>query len=324
MNLLQSQNAAPDRTASARGPRRRHVALVTGAVLVGTTLTLTGCAPHGAIAASGAHAERAVHLDLPAENVDQWVLPLDDFVLGNTKNADYARNLLVEPCMERAGYSWKVPRRDTSATDGASWNRVERRLVNPTLAAEWGFHLAPSPDTTLDALQAFIARADAVGPTESAQVAECVLASHAELPPLTASAQLGASDASQAYSGALTDPAVRAAAEQWRSCMAPAAVSDLPASPEEFPSQSVVSEFDIQLDVSHTPPSVSRAEIALATFEARCEVSSGYQAALYGAEWDRQVTLLQRDAVALGRVKEQLDAYDARVRAVISTHAPEH
>ena len=256
--------------------------------------------------------------------MDQWVLPLDSYMVGNTKNADYAQNLLVAPCMEQAGYSWDVPYRDTTATDGPSWNAVERRLFTPAIAEQWGFHLAPSSDTTLGALKDFIAKANAVPAAESAQVTKCVVASRKELPPLTGSAQLGASYASQAYSAALEEPAVRAAAERWQTCMVPAGVSDLPTSPEEFPSPSVVSKFDIELDVSATPPTVSPAEIQLATFEATCEADSGWLTSLYHAEWDGQAALLRKNADALQRSKAQLDRYEARVQEVISTHAPKH
>lgn len=302
-----------------RGPRAALVC----AVVVAAAVALTGCSTSGA-GAERHGGGRAGSKDLPAQNIERWVLPLDAYLVGNTKNSDYAQSLLVQPCMERSGYSWDVPYRDTTATDGPSWNSVERRLFTPALAERWGFHLAPSPDTTLGALKVFIARANAVPPAEAAVVSKCVIASRKELPPLSGAAQLGAGYASEAYSGALTESAVKAAAKKWRTCMTPAGVSDLPATPEQFPSPSVVSEFSIQLDLSNTPPRVSPAEIRLATFEAKCETSSGYQSALYRAEWTGQVRLLRRNADALERSKKQLDQYDARVQKVISSHAPKH
>lgn len=300
--------------------RRPHLkSVTTGAtILVAASLALTGCS------AATTHGKTTTASDLPAKNINQWVLPLDSYVVGNTKNSDYAENLLVEPCMAKAGYSWNVPYRDTSATDGPSWNSTERRLFNPAIAAKWGFHLAPSPDTTLASLKAFITTANAVGPVESAAVTKCVVASRKELPPLSGAAQLGSSYASQAYDGAVSDETVKAAASKWRTCMIPAGISDLPNTPEQFPSASVVSEFSIKLDLSHTPPVVSPAEIKLAKFEAACEVDTGYQAALYKAEWGRQVSLLNKNADALQRSKAQLDKHNAQVLKVISTHAPQH
>ena len=316
MNLFESASESSRGAATKASPPFRKTVTVIGGIVFASTLTLTGC--------SAAATHTATSSGLPAKNINQWVLPLDSYVVGNTKNSDYAQGLLVEPCMEKAGYTWNVPYRDTSATDGPSWNSAERRLFNPAIAQKWGFHLAPSPDTTLEALKSFIASANAVGPAESAAVTKCVVDSRKELPVLSGAAQLGSSYASQAYDGALTDAAVKAGASKWRTCMAPAGVSDLPNTPEEFPSPSVVAKFNIKLELSHTPPSVSPAEIKLATFEANCEVTSGYQAALYKAEWDRQVTLMNKNADDLQRAKSQLDKHNTQIVKVISTHAPKH
>ena len=64
-------------------------------------------------------------------------------------------------------------------------------------------------------------------------------------------------------------------------------------------------------------------EIRQATFDARCQASSGYLRALYDAEWERQIPLLRDNADALERVKAQNAAYENRLAQIIGDHAPE-
>jgi hypothetical protein len=257
--------------------------------------------------------------------MNQWVLPLDNYIVGNTDASDYASGLLVEPCVEKAGYSWNEPYRDITAGNGASFNSADRRLFDPTIAKQWGYHFAPSPDTTLAAANAFNAAANSIGPVEQTAVTKCILQSRKTLPALSGSAQIGSNYASEAYDAAVSDAAVKSAATKWRTCMVPAGISDIPDSPEDFPSASVSARFGLgHLVLSSTPPAVSSAEIKLATFDANCEESSGYLPTLYKSEWDHQVTLMSKNADALDRAKTQLDKYNALVQKVISTHAPKH
>jgi hypothetical protein len=298
---------------------RLNPLVLAGATLIAASLALTGCS------AGSTHTAATAVPNLPQKNIDQWVLPLDNYIVGDTKASDYAGNLLVAPCVEKAGYSWNQPYRDITAGNGASFNSVGRRLFNPSIAEKWGYHFAPSPDTTLAAANAFNASANAISPAEQTVVTKCIVQSRKTLPILSGSALIGANYASEAYDAAVSDSAVKAAASKWRACMVPAGISDIPATPEDFPSASVTSRFGLgRLVLSNTPPDVTPAEIKLATFDANCEESSGYLPALYKTEWDHQVTLMSKNADALDRAKTQLDTYNAKVQKVISTHAPQH
>lgn len=274
---------------------------------------------------SGQHvAAPSASLGLPQKNEAQWVMPLDQYMLGDTRSVDYAQNLLVEPCMKKAGFSWSVPWRDTTATDGPSWNAVDVKLFNVDLATKWGYHLAPTADPSWASWRAFAeSKVTLAEPEEQALIA-CVASARKTLPVLPGSAQLANGYEAASFTGAKTDPTVIAAEKRWAKCMLPQGVSDLPRSPEDMPSPSLTAKFTIRLETSAVVPNVSTGEISVATADAKCRVSSGYQTAFYNAEWNRQAVSLQGNADALQRARDEIAANAAATAKIIALHAPVH
>ena len=330
MTFLHKAPLSPETT-----DRGRHAALVTvaasvtlilgSALLSGCSMTNTSSAPSAQPFPNATSAPSSAGTSgLPDKNIEQWVMPLDQYSIGDSKTSDYAENLLVQPCMEKAGFTWNVPWRDVSGTDGPSWNAVHIRLTNLNLAKEWGYHLAPTNDTSLRAWIAFVQEKSNIGASEETAVTKCIFAARKTLPVLPGNAQLADGYALAAWEGAQKDSAVLATASKWHECMIPAGVSDLPDNPEDMPSLSVRQRFNIKLSVSPNPPVVSKPEKVMAAKDESCRLSSQYSKVFYDAEWDRQAKLVQKNADALQRVKAMLTANRAAVTEVISSHAPSH
>ena len=73
-----------------------------------------------------------------------------------------------------------------------------------------------------------------------------------------------------------------AAAEKWRKCMAPKGIPDLPKTPTE-PAPSLMKKFG--MDGDSAPANPRGEEIAMATFDAQCRASSGWDEAEYSSAW---------------------------------------
>jgi hypothetical protein len=311
-----------------------HKILAAVSILVIGSTTLTGCTADDTSGPSleafpNATGASSADVDdvpgLPEKNIDQWVMPLDQYsTISDDKASVYAENLLVQPCMEAAGFSWNVPWRDLHATDGPSWSAAGSRISNLDLAQKWGYHLAPATDASFTANRAFFDEKSSIGAAEDRAFTKCILAARKVLPLLPGSTQVASGYVMAAWQGAMKEAAVVAAAARWRECMIPAGIPDLPEIPGEMPSPSVVQRFTITFVKSTEPPTVSEGEIALATQDENCLRSSRYSKTFYDAEWDRQVKLAAQNADALERVKVMLAKHDAAVAEVISSHAPNH
>ncbi len=313
---------ASNRSVSAAAATRLLVAVsVAGMVLTGCTMQAAPSSQHSPSASSASSSGR---ISLPSKNLEQDTLPLNKFMLGDTKNSDYAENLLIEPCMVKAGFDWNVPWRDVHSNDGPSWNDAHVRVFTLALAKQWGYRLAPSPDTSLTALRSFQREKATISDAEKVALTSCLSKARKELPILPGSAQRATAFAQAAYQGALKDKSVVSAAAAWKKCMIPAGISDLPDLPTRMPSDSIVSRFGIRFEVSNIAPQVSQAEITLATTDFECRDKAGYEQALYDAQWSRQAILLADNADELNRVAAEISKNASAVMAVIASHAPSH
>jgi hypothetical protein len=285
------------------------------AILVGALL-LSGC-----VAAS----ERP--LTLPQKNIDRWVNPLDQFVPHEQVAAGYAELLLNSKCMRASGYDWNPPWRDVYADWGPSWNDAQRRLFTVALATRYGYHEAPSGyQAAGDQWAAFMATdADHNAPGEQRALSGCVKESRSQLADPGPDINLAMS-----YIGTVLDEVtarseVIRAAERWHECMRPYGVEDLPESPARMPTHAIMKKFGLSSAPggsaqSGTGPSAE--EITLATADAECRVSSGYDDAAYAAEWDASVTFYRDNADALERARAAIRKNEQLVKLVISQNAP--
>lgn len=248
----------------------------------------------------------------------QWSLPLDPYIRTpvDVVVTDYAENLLVEDCMAGRGVDWPIPRVDVNALTSETTSPSGRLILTPDLARRYGYHDDPVlPEAVTVQMMQLNSRA--LDPSESAALDACIVEARQTLP-LPAVDQIGAQLANQALGAASQDTKVQAAAENWRTCMVPAGVSDLPEAPygddEGMPTPSLIAAYALEEPTSTAGPQ----EIATAVTDADCRASSGYDDALYAAEWQQQASALAENTDVLTREGEANTAYLDAARRIIA------
>lgn len=286
------------------------------AITVSAGLLLSGCSVVSTSAAE---------LDLPAKNVDQWVMPLDQYapLESDITNANYAENLLVDTCMTEAGFEWDVPWKDISATSETR-NAAGMRLFTVALAKKWGYHAAPSSDPNRAAQLQFAKDHSQISePTHDALLV-CLGGIRKEHPILSGKTQAAFGLAGPIWEAASEDRAVLEAAAKWRACMLPAGLADLESDPKLMPSPSLLEKFGFGSGDGEDPqtPKASPEELAIATMDAECRLSSGYTQAFYDAQWDRQVKVMAENQDDLVRAAAEIAKVRADALEVITANAP--
>lgn len=281
--------------------------LALAAVVAVANVALSGC---------GTDAPSAT-ANMPAKNIDQWAMPLDDYQEADPEAASYAELLVDRPCMEQAGYAWNVPFKDSSAKSPTR-NAVGRRIFTKSIASNYGYHLAPAGSEDTPEWQAFKSTTNSIGKTEFDKLRECQTKARRVIPVVDDQSNYTAELVSSAIAKATRSDAVAKATAAWRECMLPVGVPDLPESPTRMPSPALVAAYNI------TDPS-SRAtsdETRIAQADYQCRVSSGYRRSIYDAEWDAQAQLLKDNADQLERNRAILQRANRQVAKTIAANAP--
>lgn len=262
--------------------------------------------------------ESQVEIDLE-KNRDRWALPLDEFHGLNYSISDYAEALLIEECMLDEGFAYPVgePKRLDSPPE-PTLNDAYRRLFDEEIAAEFGYGGPPVEPV----IASLTPEERAAIESEEGQAAfdRCVNQARDELP-LPPDRDLVESLASAAYSSAIASEEVLDAAKEWRECMASTGISDLPANPEEMPTESLRAAWGKPPggeDQAYQPPTT--AEIEVAVQDARCQETSGFAQTFYDAEWDAQMEMLTDNEDALMRLKAANDAHAELVEEILTSH----
>lgn len=268
----------------------------------------------------------------PEQDRAEWLMPLDAYIGPSTTRLTYAEELLIEPCLQAAGFEGvEVPWRDVDAATNALESQPVRAF-DLTDARARGYHVAPTDDPGATAWRTYSTTVFA-DPVFDARMrcGDQVLTEHPELAQddLTSSIAIRLGDA--AFSEARRDDRVLDTADEWRSCLIDADVFEtgpfatealaetLPRSPAGMPTIDMAAEFG-----SDDPSSpISSDEIRLATADAACRESSGYLEALYQAEWQRQLTVPHDYGEVLAQVDvEGIAAATRTVERVLETRTP--
>ena len=227
---------------------------------------------------------------------------------------DYARDLLAQRCLE--GVIDYTP----ISPDLVSpfWEeRTGQRLFNEELAAQWGYSATRVNPLSGGPLPA----GTEVTPAISDAMHECGRQTDERLgqPPQ----QLLGGREEAGWDAASTSDEVQASAEQWRSCMAPAGVIDLPSSPDQMPSPSVLTPGsmvpdaagNLQADASVAP---SAREIEVAVLDAQCREESGFTATMLRVRAEAELEAIGRNLEAFDAVREDYQQYARGVDDVIA------
>ena len=311
--------------------RRRQLAgtvAMLGTVVV-ATLFLTGCGA-GSLSTSPLSAAALAKLDLPSKDRSNWVLPLDEYGFASTiPIMDYAENLLVSECLQEAGFRWPiapVPLEDSDYVTNTTTALGIRRF-DSDIARTWGYH-DPDADARIPRI-ANMLRMNGIArsqPGFDAMFTACLTEVRKEHPlTVLEYSNFVAGGANQAYTAADHDPAVRAAAEEWRECLADGDYGGAPSNPNEMPTTEMRASARIPEpsngDGAPQPP-ITKAEIELATADALCRESSGWAQARYDAEWDGQASFVAANDDRLADDREAWLSHRVELLEVVATHAP--
>jgi hypothetical protein len=273
-------------------------------------LLLTGCSAN----------DSGPQLDLPEKNITQAVMPLDQYMQPISDKVPYARALLIQPCMDSAGFQRSVPWQDISKLD-----QPLRRSFTSEVARTYGYHSPKVIDPTVEAWTTYSFKQ--FSPSEQTAFDKCFTSIEDKLPELTPQEMnLAAGMTSNSYESSFQDPKVIASAKAWHTCMQPQGIIDLPETPRKMPTPSMVKQFGLDAGSDSEPTAVptkaSPKEQALASADVDCREKSGYGKALYDTEWNLQVKLIQKNGAALQRVEARMHKLDKIVDTIITEHAP--
>ncbi|MDM7884349.1 hypothetical protein QUG92_04470 [Curtobacterium sp. RHCKG23] len=270
-------------------------------------------------------------------DLDTWSMPLDGYVGPAVDTMSYAEELVAAPCLERLGIDGAPPwatvsglRALSEADDSGVRGNVAPALATtkpllPALVERRGYHAISTIGANVQARRAWANSPDrtaAIAAAPEGAVEACwrharqalgtnergVEQSTAVAERLTA---LAAADARQ-------DPSVIATTGGWHRCMSTAGLVDLPETPSDLPSQSMLMDYGLNFREG----TITDAETALAEHDVACQESSGYRRALYDAQWSRLLHVTASDAAVLDAVRPDQVAVAERVAATIERLAP--
>jgi hypothetical protein len=222
--------------------------------------------------------------------------------------------------MAKAGYEYPVswepsPPRSRTFTDYGT------KLFSVSLAKEFGYQPEPTDDALSRILRSNTEAANKlVTPTWDKQLTSCLEQARAS--------DLGIEQDPQHYNGLWIDVSqtvrqtdeMRKLANDWRSCMSKAGVPDLPATPDEMPTDSLRAAFGSAPAVVDS--GASQRELDVATADAECQRSTRYVNTLYDRMWDGQLRVLREHLDELEANRRLIERNAKKAAKVIDMYAP--
>jgi len=229
-----------------------------------------------------------------------WSLPFDRVYGGPLLRLQvYASDILVDQCMSNAGFDDFEVLTISSAPFPETQPHGNATLFNVEIAQKYGYRMAPDPgykpsrenidlhgggyyDNKPEAFKNQLytcqdeVQLELSGPRPTAEV------------PVDEGGNIPIESQLNRFTVDTSSPQLQEAAAQWRTCMAPQGIADLPQEPwateirREMP-ESLQTRLNFQLTGQ---PSAD--EIAVATADAQCRESSGWTSLLYEATWNQQ------------------------------------
>lgn len=235
---------------------------------------------------------------------ETWALPLDPLFASPMERLRlYAHDLLAQACMAEAGFNDYEILTTPSAPYPATRPHGNGTLFNVAIAQAYGYRMAPDPGYKPSWEKIDLGGGsywDSKPAAFREQLDRCNDEIHPRLfgEPGTQRLDPGINEEDSFLSRLnrftvdTSSPELQAAASQWRDCMAPQGIADLPEEPwtptirSEMP-PSLQTRFDY-----HPTGDPSADEIAVATADAQCRESSGWTHLLYEATWDQQAAFI--------------------------------
>ncbi|MGY2074842.1 hypothetical protein [Blastococcus sp. SYSU DS0828] len=220
----------------------------------------------------------------------------------------YARDLLLRQCLDGIAEFQVVP--PSSRSDPGFDSRTGQRIFTEEIAAEWGYQLPPR------SIPVVRPDAETWTPAVEEKGLRCGERTRERLglPPERLLNEIE----SAGWAALEASDEVTIAAEEWRACMAPAGVMDLPDRPHEMPSESVVAQMS-PAQQDQPPGSIvpSARERDIAVMDARCREEADVDGAELRARADAELAAIGRDIDGFESVRRDYQEYNAKLDQVI-------
>ena len=263
---------------------------------------------------------------------ETWALPFDPLFHSEMSRLQlYAHDLLMHQCMSNAGFDDYEILNDPTTPYPQTRPHGGGTLFNVTIAQAHGYRMAPDPSykPSRDQMdlgggsyhdtkpQSFRDQLDICYEEARLRLFEPVPSASLEPPPSMNVEDTFLSRLNR-FVVDTSSPELQNAASQWRVCMAPQGITDLPEQPwgtagdEPLP-PSLQTRFDYW--PTGTP---SADEIAVATVDAQCRESSGWTHLLYEATWNQQAAFITAHQTDVDAYLAQIEQTTEEMRAIIA------
>lgn len=222
----------------------------------------------------------------------------------------YARDLLAERCLEGVVQYNAV---DPSAEESLIDRRTHQLQFDEEIAQQWGYPVLRLPVTADSAVP------DDVEITTEIHEKMVACGQKADERLGVVPERLLSGIESAGWNAVAGDDRVEDASEAWVSCMAPVGVIDLPDTPDQMPSASVVKPpVDSAGNIIDAQVALSEREREVAVADARCRVESGYTAAVLQARVDAELAAIGRDPEGFEASRHDYEEYAAGIDEVVA------
>lgn len=291
---------------------------IAGAAAVLAAATLSACSVQDSAGPA---------IELPTKNINQWRMPLDQYLPPSWDPTTYATQLLTKECMDGTQYDWPLPALTVDPPRGESWNAVGRKLFTPELARKYGYGNSPEhivPESERAAFDAFSAAANGLDDAGAAAFDRCWAKAAKRVGAQTDPTEFAQSLQDVGQPSAADTETLTAAERRWQRCMEPAGIAGLPASPEDMDPTVFLppSEQSARVDTADGAPVPAR-EREVALLDATCQESSGWVRAAYSSEWNVQAEQVRAHADELERFLIRTKTQHDHAMQIIAEHSPE-
>ncbi|QPL04572.1 MULTISPECIES: hypothetical protein [Actinomyces] len=244
-------------------------------------------------------------------------LPLDPYVQPDVRLQGYAHDVAMALCMKTEGYHYPVIEFDWNSPDATPSTRY-RRARTPEEAQLYGYRLSPSDgDPRVREAGDYISSQPAAYQTQLGACADSV----SEMD-MFSTVVVGTN---AEIAGIEENRPLRDAMQQWRDCMMPLGIPDLP---EDHPglAPSLASTWELNLPDSNALidlTSLTSEEVTIAVQDAQCNASSGYDRLRYGLYWAAEDQILAENGPEYAARREQIAAQEQVFKDYILEHRDE-
>ncbi len=251
---------------------------------------------------------------LVTKSMTEGTLPTDPYRAVDRRIYNYAWDIHMALCMAKSDYSYPVVTFDWNDPSNEPYTGFNR----PTTVEEagrYGYHLNPDDgDPGVRDASAFLSARPA---DYQATLSSCMDDTAADPMFVDAVEDIGYGD-----QRIRSNPAVTDAMTQWRSCMAPLGIPDLP---EDHPGIAPSLSSELGLDQPDTNTltdlsTITQRELTVAVQDAQCRESSGYDRTVYDLTWMGEQQLLTDNASEFTARKELIDTQTQEMTDYIETN----